>query len=123
MTIRGPNSTGSTPRSRRVYSDVGRRPAWSAEGSGPSLGRGRLRLPRAIVSVRHVNVPVALLRGSIAFVGQLGAPAYRSSQPPAPYRTDQHQHERSDYDPDQRVSWRWWWARPILGPLEQLKVS
>jgi hypothetical protein len=30
MTIRGPNSTGSTPRSRRVYSDVGRRPAWSA---------------------------------------------------------------------------------------------
>jgi hypothetical protein len=30
MTLRGPNSTGSTPRSRRAYSGIGRGPAWSA---------------------------------------------------------------------------------------------
>jgi hypothetical protein len=39
----------------------------------------------------------------LAFVGQLGAPAYRSSQPSAPCSTDQHQDERSNYDPDQRA--------------------
>jgi hypothetical protein len=30
MTVRGPDSTGSTPRSRRAYSGVSRGPAWSA---------------------------------------------------------------------------------------------
>jgi hypothetical protein len=30
MTIREPNNTGSTPRSRRAYSGVSRGPAWSA---------------------------------------------------------------------------------------------
>ena len=30
MTVREPNNTGSTPRSRRAYSGVSRGPAWSA---------------------------------------------------------------------------------------------
>jgi hypothetical protein len=30
MTVRGPDSTGSTPRSGHAYSGVGRGPAWSA---------------------------------------------------------------------------------------------
>jgi hypothetical protein len=30
MTLRGPDGTGSTPRSRRAYSGVSRGPAWSA---------------------------------------------------------------------------------------------
>jgi hypothetical protein len=30
MTLRGPGSTGSTPRSGHVYSRVDRGPAWSA---------------------------------------------------------------------------------------------
>ena len=29
MTVREPNNTGSTPRSRRAYSGVSRGPAWS----------------------------------------------------------------------------------------------
>jgi hypothetical protein len=29
MPLRGPDSTGSTPRSRRAYSGVSRGPAWS----------------------------------------------------------------------------------------------
>jgi hypothetical protein len=70
--------------------------------------------PEAVVSVR-LSAPVAPLSSIflLAFVGQLGAPAYRSSQPSAPYGTDQHQHERSNYDPDQRVLWQWWWSRRI----------
>src|SRR3984893_6219733 len=64
----------------------------------------------------------------LAFVRQLGAPAYCSSRPSAPCSTDQHQHECSDYEPDQRVLWQWWWSRriahggpwSILAPLEQL---
>jgi hypothetical protein len=30
MTLRGPDSTGSMPRSRRAYAGVGRGPAWNA---------------------------------------------------------------------------------------------
>ena len=30
MTLRGPDSTGSTPRSQHAYSGVSRDPAWSA---------------------------------------------------------------------------------------------
>ena len=30
MTVRGPDSTGSTPRSGHAYSGVGRGPGWSA---------------------------------------------------------------------------------------------
>ena len=30
MTVLGPDSTGSTPRSRRAYSGVSRGPSWSA---------------------------------------------------------------------------------------------
>jgi hypothetical protein len=89
---------------------------------------------KAVVSVRHVSAPVAPLSSIflLAFVGQLGAPAYRSSQPSAPCSTDQHQDERSNYDPDQRVLWQWWWRSrriahgaswSILAPLQQLKVS
>jgi hypothetical protein len=53
-------------------------------------------------------------------MGQLGASAYRSSEQSAPYRTDQHQHERSDYDPDQRVLWQWWWSWRIAHGAEYL---
>ena len=46
MTLRGPNSTGSTPRSRRAYSVVSRGPAWSA---------------RALVAIILAIVAVALI--------------------------------------------------------------
>src|ERR1700730_3479231 len=76
----------------------------SIRGQWPPVGRGWRRLPKAVVSVRHVSAPVAPLSSIflLAFVGQLGAPAYRSSQPSAPCSTDQHQDERRDHDPDQR---------------------
>ena len=46
MTVRGPDSTGSTPRSRRAYSGVGRRFVWSA---------------RALVAILLAIVAIALV--------------------------------------------------------------
>jgi hypothetical protein len=46
MSVHGPNSTGSMPRSRHAYSGVGRGPAWSA---------------RALVAVILAIVAVALV--------------------------------------------------------------
>ena len=46
MIVRGPDSTGSTPRSRRAYSGVSRGPAWST---------------RALAAITLAIVAVALI--------------------------------------------------------------
>jgi hypothetical protein len=65
MTLRGPGSTGSTPRSRRAYSGVDRGPAWNA--------RAFVAIVLAIVSTRHLVRPrrenPARWRGSATLYG------------------------------------------------------
>jgi hypothetical protein len=43
-----------------------------------------------------------------------------------PYGTDQHQHERSDNEPEQRILRQWWWslwASFMLAPVKQTQYS
>jgi hypothetical protein len=71
------------------------------------------------VGVRHVSAPVAPLSSIflLAFVGQLGAPAYRSSQPSAPCIADQHQDERGGPCPHRRGS------RTLVGLKENQRIN
>jgi hypothetical protein len=55
MTLRGPDSTGSTPRSRRAYSGVGRGPAWSARAFVAIILAIRCSGIRHLVRPRRVN--------------------------------------------------------------------
>jgi hypothetical protein len=70
----------------------------------------------AAVKKKDNRIPVLELPFQQAGSAQLSGTSRSNDQPPAPYGTDQHQHERSDYDPDQRrlIQLHGGWASSLL---------
>src|SRR3984893_9109162 len=78
---------------------------------GPALAQASVLSNGSCVRFLSLSLlqPVGLWFGVPEAGGGNRAAIHSPSEQAAPCGTDQHQHERSDYDPDQRVLWQWWW--------------